>query len=81
MKATINGITVEGTPQEIWDYQHIVDMKHREVIYIKPPLGKPPEWWSDPLGLTKVTGGFTIKGPANCAAAKQGGCNCSEFVN
>lgn len=30
MKATINGITVEGTPQEIMDYKNLVEQKDKD---------------------------------------------------
>jgi hypothetical protein len=42
MKATINGIEVEGTPSELVDYMKRMDDLRREGVYIKPPLGKPP---------------------------------------
>lgn len=44
MKATINGIVVEGTAKEIDEYQKIMDDMRREGTYIKPPLGKMPDW-------------------------------------
>lgn len=44
MKATINGIIVEGTPQEIADYQKVMEKMRREGVHIKPPLGSPPPW-------------------------------------
>ena len=44
MKATINGITVEGTPEEIAGYPKELDIMRRKGIHIKPPLGSPPPW-------------------------------------
>lgn len=44
MKATFNGITVEGTPKELADYQITMDQLRRDGVYIKPPLGNKPEW-------------------------------------
>jgi hypothetical protein len=44
MKAIINGLTVEGTPQELADYQKIMDDMRRQGIHIKPPLGEKPLW-------------------------------------
>lgn len=32
MKAQINGVTVEGTPEEILEYQSLVEMKNKEVL-------------------------------------------------
>ena len=49
MKATINGINVEGTPQEIAEYLKIMDDMRRQGVYIKPLLGTPPHWlWNVP---------------------------------
>lgn len=44
MKAIINGISIEGTPQEVAQYQKEMDDMRRKGVYIKPPLGKAPEW-------------------------------------
>lgn len=44
MKATVNGIVVEGTPQELAEYQKVMDTMRKEGTHIKPPLGKMPEW-------------------------------------
>jgi len=44
MKATINGIEVEGTPKELAEYQVLMDDIRRNGIFIMPPLGKAPAW-------------------------------------
>lgn len=41
MKATINGTTIEGTPQEIAEYQRIMEERQRNSF--KPTFGKPTE--------------------------------------
>lgn len=44
MKATINGIAVEGTPQEIAEYLKRMDDMRKDGVHIKPPLGQAPDW-------------------------------------
>ena len=44
MKAKINGLEVEGTPEEVFAFVKIMDDARRDGVNIKPPLGKMPEW-------------------------------------
>lgn len=69
MKAIINGITIEGTPQELADYQKIMDDMRRDGVHIKPPLGKPPQW--------VAMGDPTIYGPKKCTYP----CNCTGLCH
>ena len=42
MKATINGITIDGTPAEIAEYQRLMELKMKPMVQYMPPLYKSP---------------------------------------
>lgn len=56
MKATINGIVVEGTPKEIVEFQKLHDDLRRDGVHIKPQIGPMPDW------IKKEIGGSTYVG-------------------
>lgn len=84
MKATINGIEVEGTPSELVDYMKRMDDLRREGTHINPPLGKMPEWVTTnpflykPLTTTGIDkGSYPTGSSRNCHASMNGGCFCT----
>lgn len=76
MKATINGIAVEGTPQEITSYIKLMDDLRRSGTYIKPPLGNVPEWIQKQLNSPAFIDGYKVNSQSKCP--NQGGaCYCT----
>lgn len=86
MKATINGITVEGTPQEIMEFERLIkNEKPGTVIAYNPKTGITTDQidktgWDHRYFKTITTTGVhegTSPTAGNCFAARNGGCYCT----
>jgi hypothetical protein len=85
MKATVNGIDIEGTPQEIMEFERLMkNGKPRTDIPHQPTIGMPDlidkTGWNHQFFKTITTTGID-KGPyptaGKCSAAMNGGCYCT----